>query len=268
MRLAMRTQPRTVWERLSRATGLGRPTFLVAIFLAAIIAAGEAVTAAQTTCIEIRGGQSASSAARRLTGDPQSFNQPWFQILKPSPAVFVPKSSYDRIQAGWYACLLPPPSRQTMAGSIDVSRGGGGVHNRDQAFVLLAIVAFAAVCLGTSADGYLNRRRVALDAMKHFAADFVREFERPLTQSASGARPIESRVRLRPDRGRLDILLAPANGNSYPNLADHRSNLVYDVARVSRQLQSPAFVCDQPYAQRGWVVVPFSLQLPKQVGGQ
>ena len=57
-------------------------------------------------CHVIRRGESAAQAARRTTGNGRNAYQAWFQIMNASSR-FVPKSQYDRIHAGWRACVVP-----------------------------------------------------------------------------------------------------------------------------------------------------------------
>ena len=57
-------------------------------------------------CHAIRPGESATQAARRMTGNGRNAYQAWFQIMNASSR-FVPKSQYDRIHAGWRACVEP-----------------------------------------------------------------------------------------------------------------------------------------------------------------
>jgi len=57
-------------------------------------------------CHVIRPGESAAQAARRTTGNGRNAYKPWFQIMNASSR-FVPKSQYDRVHAGWRACVLP-----------------------------------------------------------------------------------------------------------------------------------------------------------------
>ena len=58
-------------------------------------------------CHAIRRGESATQAARRLTGNGQNAYHEWFQIMNPSSR-FVPKSQYDRVRLGWRACIVTP----------------------------------------------------------------------------------------------------------------------------------------------------------------
>ena len=56
-------------------------------------------------CQPIRRGESATQAARRVTGDGRNAYQAWFQIKNPSSRA-VPKSQYNRVRAGWQACVV------------------------------------------------------------------------------------------------------------------------------------------------------------------
>jgi hypothetical protein len=58
-------------------------------------------------CQTIRRGESATQAARRMTGNGRNAYQARFQIINASSR-FVPKSQYDRIHAGWRACVSTP----------------------------------------------------------------------------------------------------------------------------------------------------------------
>jgi hypothetical protein len=56
-------------------------------------------------CQPIRRGESATQVARRVTGDGRNAYQAWFQIKNPSSRA-IPKSQYNRIRAGWQACVV------------------------------------------------------------------------------------------------------------------------------------------------------------------
>src|SRR6185295_10489550 len=58
-------------------------------------------------CHAIRRGESATQAARRVTGNGQNAYREWFQIMNPSSRL-VPKSQYNRIRPGWRACVITP----------------------------------------------------------------------------------------------------------------------------------------------------------------
>lgn len=55
-------------------------------------------------CHAIRRGETATEVARRVTGSTRNTYQAWFQIRNASSR-FVPKSQYNRIRAGWQACV-------------------------------------------------------------------------------------------------------------------------------------------------------------------
>jgi hypothetical protein len=70
-------------------------------------------------CHTISRGESAAQAARRVTGNDQNAYQQWFQILDPSSR-FVPKSQYNRIRAGWRACVIKPAIRSVSSNANHV----------------------------------------------------------------------------------------------------------------------------------------------------
>jgi hypothetical protein len=99
--------------------------------------------------------------------------------------------------------------------------------------------------------------RVTAVVMRGFGKRFVNEFERPLFRRHTGDPVIHSRLRVAARRRRLDILVAPSAGRSYPNLADHRNNVEYDVERILAQLGDRQFVHGPLHAEGDWVVIPF-----------
>ena len=138
-------------------------------------------------------------------------------------------------------------------------------------------VPFAMVWLGAAMlvpwfgwrilDDYLAQRKTAAVVMRHFADRFVSEFERPLVRFDQRELPVRSRIRWSVRPRRFDILLAPGEGRRYPNLADHKKNVEYDVARVMDVLADRSFVRGPIYRQAEWVVVPFQFKAgPKQTG--
>jgi hypothetical protein len=136
---------------------------------------------------------------------------------------------------------------------------------------LIAWVALvvAVMLVWWAGDQYLVQREATVAAMKRFGQTFVREFERPLLQANAAERPIQSQLRAIPDRRRLEILLSPCGAHRYPNLADHRTNVLYDVTRVLDLVRDQRFVCEPVYSRGSWVVVPFQFQMSaKQGGGQ
>jgi hypothetical protein len=238
-----------------------RPT-LVILAIAGVPA--QELYAQQVLCVPIRPGDTAARLADRLTGDPGNTRQPWFQILNPAAAKFVSKSSYHRILVGWRACLVDEPMaparlRTSAARPLGASfaRARDWIRAIDANAVLWCVLLVLIAFLLHGSDQYLRQRAIVLAAMKRFADGFVREFERPLIDPGVTERPIQAQVRFAPDRARLDVLLAPGAGRRYPNLADHRRNLEYDVTRVLHRLENASFVGGRPYAQGGWIVVPF-----------
>ena len=123
--------------------------------------------------------------------------------------------------------------------------------------VLWLGAAIAAPWFGiTMLDRVLTRRKTASVLAQQFANRFIAEFERPLLHDRGAEGPLKTRVR-RTRRGRFDILLAPGPHRRYPNLTDHKRNVEYDVHRVLRALDDPAFAPGELYTQAEWVVVPF-----------
>ena len=82
--------------------------------LLALAAAAPAVFADTPVCSPIRRGESATQVARRITGDSRNAYQAWFQIRNASSR-FVPKSQYNRVRAGWDACVFKPIVQRTSA---------------------------------------------------------------------------------------------------------------------------------------------------------
>src|SRR5436309_2922581 len=59
-------------------------------------------------CDTIRPGETASAVARRVTGRASSQHQRWFRIVDRARSRVVPKAEYNRILAGWQACIPAP----------------------------------------------------------------------------------------------------------------------------------------------------------------
>jgi hypothetical protein len=142
------------------------------------------------------------------------------------------------------------------------------ISSTEATLIAWTALALGAVLVWHAMDEYLVEREATVEAMKRFGQTFVREFERPLRHSNGSERPIESQLRASPDRGRLEVLLSPAGGHRYPNLSDHRTNVLYDVTRVLKLLHDERFMCEQVYSKGPWVVVPFQFLSAKQAGGR
>jgi len=235
-------------------------------------------------CHPIQRGETATQLARRITGDGRNKYQPWFQIMDASSR-FVPKSQYDRVRIGWRACVVKqtierssaPPVTQLAKNADPVIADGSprplvtGAIQPAMGDVDLTLMWLGAALLlplfgWRFVDDYLARKKTVLLVMRHYAHRFVREFERPLIQQPAEL-PLRARLRLRPARGRVDILLAPGEGRRYPNLSDHRKNLEYDVVRIARLLGDESFVRDPLYMHAEWVVVPFRFNLGQKHTG-
>ena len=250
--------------------------------------------AQSVVCYAMTRGESATHAARRVTGNDQNAYQQWFQIMDPSSR-FVPKSQYNRIRAGWRACVIKPAIRSVSSNAnraaereaADVSEASNGsdvpavlaptpparadagdrpptASNRPRRVegvdltILWLCAAMVVPWFGWRiVDDYLDRRKTASIVMRYFVQRFLDEFERPLVRYDVGDRPVRSRVRFGVRRGRFNILLAPGEGRQYPNLSDHKKNVEYDVARVMQALADDSFVIGAPYTKAGWIVVPF-----------
>jgi len=78
---------------------------------------------AQLVCHSIGRNESAAQVARRITGDGRNAYQAWFQIMNASSR-FVPKSQYDRIRAGWRACVTKPAVHLASSKAIPVKPSG------------------------------------------------------------------------------------------------------------------------------------------------
>jgi hypothetical protein len=254
----------------------------VAIAIAALLAvAREAPARTRLHCATIRAGETAAAAAKRITGDARNARESWFQILNPAMSQYVLKVHYDGVFTGWNACIVDEPPLATSRPTGSIARADSRFVARGQIVEWGPIVAWGPILVWLGAlvllialtcrcgAAYFSERERVLQMMERFADRFIREFERPLIQRDVPGRPIQARVRLNPDRLRLDVLLAPHPGRRYPNLTDHRKNVMYDVARVQRLLQDRTFVSSLPYARGRWVVVPFQLTIDKtQAGGR
>ena len=218
-------------------------------------------------CTPIRHGDSAATLARRLTGDARNRLASRFQIVDPVTRTVLPKAGYGRIQPGWRACIaetsLTPAPRQVSGeptrGWLDATLGTlvNLARKADSNVVLWLALVMAITLISSSVGEYVAAKKPVPDAIRRFAEEFVREFERPLLLQDEQRRAIRARLRVNVPRRRLEVLLAPAAGRRYPNLSDHRTNVEYDIRRVTQRLRGPAVAGDALYAQGPWVVVPF-----------
>ncbi len=245
---------------------------LVLLFMAA---PGDA-SAQQFVCSSVRHGDTAARLALRLTNSAENRYAPWFQILDPTTSRFIPKAAYDSIRPGWKVCIAQDgaasrPRRQIVIPSDRAKPPTGRLFDRlatmHSAYAWMMAVAILAPLLATPmAKRYFDRRRAMLDNMSRFAAVFVREFAQPLPRQHATDRPIRARLQCAPYRARLEILLAPNTGHSYPNLSDHKKNLEYDIERVLGLVPDQTFIRGEAYSRGDWVVIPF--QVPAIVATQ
>jgi hypothetical protein len=232
------------------------------------------------TCFVIQPGDTAAHLALLLTGDAAHRHEPWFQIVDPAASRFISKAEYGRILPGWHACVAEGRVRSEL---IPVKEGPGEAARRVQppsADIIrkLATIGFTDVWWGVSvllvtlvawrfATSYSKDRRTLVNIMTLFGERFIREFERPLMRPGSDDRALKSRLRFIPRQRRLDILLAPRNGRTYPNLSDHRKNVEYDVGRVLQLLRDGRFVSERLSVQGRWVIVRCRFKADLEVGG-
>jgi hypothetical protein len=268
---------------------------LRALLFVLIVAAGPRQAAAQeVVCYPVRPGDTAGKFALRLTGSTDNLYAPWFRIVD-AHARSIPKSQYAKILPGWRVCVTRPyaaaqPVVISVAQhrpSIDPSAIGVAQHRppidavaigvaqhrlpidpmflRYGAAVLILVAALLAFLVTMQ---ILSEREAILNRMRWFGERFVGEFERPLFQYPVARRadrrvadhPVRSRLRFAPRRDRLEILLAPHDGRTYPNLSDHRKNLEYDIERVLHLLGDQPFRSGRLHAEGRWVVIPFRLR--------
>jgi hypothetical protein len=238
----------------------------------------------RVTCVTIRTDETVASVAERVTGDARNMQASWFQIVNPTTSRPVPKTRYGFVFAGWNACTtvddaLPEVTIEPAVQLLSSAAVSDAPPHRPVAPTLATVVwapaaIWSTVVLGLAltcwlVDEYLAGRRDTLRAMELYAERFVEAFERPLIQPHPSRRPIQSRVRFKPGRARFDVLLAPEAGLRYPNLTDHKANVMYDVVRIQRALSEHAFVSSRPYARGRWVVVPFRFRVEtREAGGK
>jgi hypothetical protein len=263
----------------------GRRCVLLAGLLL-FLGARDALARGRVTCVTIGTDETVASVAQRVTGDARNMQASWFQIVNPTTSRPVPKTRYGFIFAGWNACTtladpLPEIAIEPVAQQLSnpaVVAVAVAASSRPAAPALSTVVVWAPAALWSTVvlvfalaywlvDEHLTARQDTLRAMKQYAERFVEEFERPLIQPHLSHRPIQSRVRFKPGRARFDVLLAPEAGLRYPNLADHKRNVMYDVVRIQRALSPHAFVSSRPYARGRWVVVPFRFRVETREAG-
>jgi hypothetical protein len=226
---------------------------LVPVWIAFVLASAAAESAATTPrllCYPVMPGDTVTAISLRLTRDPQSWLGSGFQLFDPASGRFVAKDDYRYIRTGWHACVSEP--LLARAGALRPPAGRMG-------WWPLVLVGAAMVTALLALQSSLERRKATSQALEHFGAAFIREFERPLIDERGAPSALRTQLALSPDKRTLEVLLAPADGRRYPNLADHRTNVEYDVTRVVGLLNDRRFTCGPLRARGSWVAIPFRL---------
>jgi hypothetical protein len=228
-------------------------------------------------CYPVVPGDTVTGIAIRLTPDARNWRDPGFQVFDPLRARFVPKIEYGRIQPGWQVCLIEPLLRRSAAvqpadGVLSSAAGATVAASRTAAplrwwwLVLLCSATGAALVL---VQARLQRGDATCRMLEGFGNAFIREFERPLVEErGTHTAGLRTQVNVCRRRRSLDVRLAPSEGRTYPNLADHRMNVEYDVQRVMAVLNDRRFIRG-PLDTRGeWVTIPFRLASDLQKEGE
>ena len=193
--------------------------------------------AQRLVCSPIRVGETAASVATRITGDARNRHAAWFQIVYPARRRAIPKGRYNHVQTGWRACIVDKrgqtvpsglhPLRASFVGFADTGASvvSGMLSRVDSTYTLWGLLILIIAFAGWGIHDYLSNRQAILRLMKSFGETFVQEFDRPLVRSRPSDRVIDSQFRFCPHRARVDVLLAPRDGRSYPNLSDHKQNV-------------------------------------------
>ena len=258
--------------------------------------------AQQFVCWPIARGETVSRLAQRLTGSPAAAYTHAFQIRDPARRMFVPKSQYRNLKAGWQACVAntpltsPPaafaPEVVPVAAAIVPEEpaitsapldGGRVVRPGARAAAPLALAwarwpsdsvlaawiaaSFLFIVICTAVAVLLAPNPIP-PTLQRAGNAFVKAFERPLVDPMSSGPPIETRLRFVRRKQQLEISIAPGPGRRYPNLIDHKKNVEYDVTRVTRLLGHRLVVSDRLRTAGKWVVVPLRLSGVKQTGAK
>jgi hypothetical protein len=252
---------------------------LPAVVLLLLCALPSRVAAQQFVCWPIAPGDTASGLARRLTGNAEAAYGLAFQIRDPARRMFVPKSHYQRLQLDWQACVAQgrvPRTPVVYAPVVELAASAmvpdrpiattpqalaSGVLTLARADRTLTGVPFAApigaavllIMLLSAAAGSLTPRPIP-SSVRRAGDNFVAVFARPLIDASLAVPPIQTRLRFVRRKQQLEIFIAPGPGHRYPNLADHKKNVEYDVDRVIGVLGN--YVLSRPPRAAGkWVVV-------------
>jgi hypothetical protein len=259
---------------------MGFRSFIRCLSLTACIGTGIAAQSAAAgpgfACHPVRPGDSASAIALRLTQSNRAWTEPGFQIFDPIAARFIPKARYRRIEPGWQVCvvesLFAPP---ILSSDRHVSFNGHEVprtvavpapattapSSAPLRWWSLTLLAMTSVMAWITFQAMADRSNTVARTLETFAADFIREFERPLIDERTRQSALHSEITLSPRTRSMEVRLAPADGRRYPNLEDHRRNVEYDIHRVLTLLDDRRFSCGPVRSRGPWVAFPFRLIL-------
>jgi hypothetical protein len=224
----------------------------IALILVAI-AVEPAAAAPRVLCYPLVRGDTITSVSIRLTRHPRGWQGSALQILDPAEARFVPKAEYMVLRPTWQGCIVQPPIARPIVGGLEM--------------LVLACSAAAAALLAFQWS--VERSTAISRELEKFGAAFIREFERPLVDNRRPQPALRAELSVSPSRRSLEVRLAPADGKRYPNLADHRMNVHYDVERVVGVLNDRRFVCGSLTTRGSWVAIPFRFESnPRKEGGR
>ena len=273
---------------------------LATVALLLVCAVPPCAAAQEFVCWPIARGETAARVAHRLTGNPSAAYSHAFQIRDPARRMFVPKSQYRNLKAGWQACVantsvksppaafapevmsaastIAPDDPAITSASVDGDRlfrpGGSAAAPLTLAWarwpsdaVLAAWIAasFLLIVICTAVAVLLAPNPIP-PTLQRAGDAFVNAFARPLVDPGSNGPPIQTRLRFVRRKQQLEIAIAPGPGRRYPNLVDHKRNVEYDVTRVMGLLGHRLVVSDRLRAAGKWVVVPIRLAGVKQTG--
>jgi hypothetical protein len=243
--------------------------------------------AQQFACWPIVRGDTASGLARRLTGTAATTYSDAFQIRDPARQKFVPKSQYSRLSTNWRACVArelvksgvrapaiarvasaAPPAAPSATSQAAASAVRPAATQYDISFAVTFGAAVSLMLLMISALSSYAAGRPMPPALQRAGEDFLRAFATPLVDPTSAVPPIAGHLRFIRRKQRLEICIAPHGGRRYPNLADHKTNVVYDVHRVIGIIGADRIVWDRLHAEGAWVVVSIRLAGPKEAGAK
>ena len=253
---------------------------LPGVVLLLLCAMPSRVDAQQFVCWPIAAGDSASGLARRLTGNAAAAYGFAFQIRDPARRMFVPKSHYQHLESDWQACVARGPVPDNLIAYAPVVELAESARVPDEHIIApipqalasaplalaradrtLTDIPFAAtigaavllIMVLSAVAGSVAPRLIA-PSVRRAGESFVTVFARPLVDPSSGVPPIQARLRFVRRKQQLEISIAPGPGHRYPNLADHKKNVEYDVDRVIGVL-GKYVLCNPPRAAGKWVVV-------------